>query len=178
MHKYIIAAVAQNRVIGKEGDLIWHLPADQAFFLERIKNSLLLSGRTSYESGHGSTVFQDPKRLIILTTRENYEADGAYIASSIQEALEIAEQLDFPELAVLGGEKVNEQLLDWVDTLYLTEVQEDFDGDTFFPKIDKHTWQEVSRKDYAADAANPYPYSFVTYKRISHTNVDNKAAKG
>lgn len=173
MHKFMIAAVAENGVIGNGGDLIWHLPADQAFFLDRIKAALLLSGRTSYESGHGSVVFQDPKRLIVLTSREAYQAEGAYLANSIKEAQQLAEQLNFAELAVLGGEKVYAQLLDWVDTLYITEVHENFAGDTFFPKIKSTDWEEIHREDFEADARNPHAYSFVTYKR---TNVNNAKA--
>lgn len=176
MHKFMIAAVADNGVIGNGGDLIWHLPADQAFFLDRIKDALLLSGRTSYESGHGSIVFQDPERLIILTSRVQYQTDGAYLANSVQEAQQLAEQLNFTELAVLGGEKVYTQLLDWVDTLYITEVHENFEGDTFFPKIKSADWEEIHREDFEADAKNPHAYSFVTYKRTSRTNVNNAEA--
>ncbi|GAB5555250.1 MAG: dihydrofolate reductase [Saprospiraceae bacterium] len=176
MHKFIIAAVADNGVIGNGGDLIWNLPADQAFFLNRIKNALLISGRTSYESGHGSVVFQNPKRLIILTAKKNYQTDGAYLANSIQEAKELSKELDFEELAVLGGEKVYAQLLDWVDTLYITEIHENFVGDTFFPKIDPVDWKETQREDMEADAQNPHAYSFVTYKRTSRTNVNNAEA--
>lgn len=172
----MIAAVAQNRVIGNQGDLIWNLPADQAFFLDRIKDSLLLSGRTSYESGHGSVVFQDPKRLIVLTTQQDYQAGGAYIASSIPEAIQLAEALAFEELAVLGGEKVYAQLLDWVDTLYITEVQEDFAGDTYFPIIKHEDWEETDRQDHEADDKNPHAYAFVTYKRTSRTDVNNSEA--
>lgn len=174
----MIAAVAKNRVIGNGGDLIWHLPADQAFFLNRIKDALLLSGRTSYESGHGSVVFQDPERLIILTRQESYHGDGAYVVKSIEEAIKLAEKLSFAELAVLGGENVYEQLMDRVDTLYITEVHKDFEGDTFFPEIKPADWKETDRENFEADSENPYSFSFVTYKRISRSNVHNAKAQG
>ena len=138
----------------------------------------MLSGRTSYESGHGSVVFQDPSRLIVLTTRKNYDTKGAYLAQSIPQAIKIADKLHFEELAVLGGEKIYEQLLDWVDTLYITEIHEFFEGDTFFPEIRPEDWEEVDRQDFNADAENPYDYSFVTYKRTRPTNVHHTKAKG
>ena len=165
MHTYIIAAYAANRVIGNKGDLIWHLPADQAFFFDRIKKSLLLTGRTSFESGHGSQTFQDLSRVIILSRQENYSVGEAHVVSNLDDALALAKTLAYQELAILGGAKVYEKTIDWVDELVITEIHETFHGDTFFPPIDLEVWEEVHREDFSKDVVNPYDYSFVRYTK-------------
>lgn len=165
MHTFIIAAVAENGVIGAKGDLIWNLPADQAFFFERIKSAQLLTGRVSYESNHGSQTFQESERVIILTSQKDYSAGTARIAHSLEQAWEMATASAYEELAVLGGAGVYKEALDKVDTMYITEVHASFEGDTYFPEMEAGKWEEISRKDFPADEDNPYPYSFVTYRR-------------
>lgn len=167
MHSFIIAAVADNGVIGADGNLVWDLPADQAFFQHRIRSAQLLTGRISFESSHGQETFRDRNRVIILTRQEDYEAAGSRIAYSLEEAWQLAQAAPYEELAVLGGAKVYEQSLSRVDTLYITEVHAEFAGDTFFPEISRDDWQEVQREDFPADQVNSYPYSFVTYRRKS-----------
>ena len=164
MHTFIIAAVAENGVIGKDGNLTWSLPADQAFFFDRIKDAVLLTGRTSFESAHGTQTFQDLSKVIILTSRKDYDAGEAVVVHDLNSAFAAAKQLDLPELAILGGAIVYEQCMDKADTLIITEIHESFEGDTCFPSIDPEIWTETKRQFFKKDATNPYDFSFVEYK--------------
>lgn len=163
MHTFIIAAVAENGVIGKDGNLTWHLPADQAFFFDRIKNAALLTGRTSFESAHGSQTFQDLSKVVILTSQKDYQAGAAVVAHDLNSAWSAAKKMNKAELAVLGGAKVYEQCMEKVDTLIITEIHASFDGDTFFPEINPQTWKETKRQFFQKDKTNPFDFSFVEY---------------
>lgn len=165
MHSFIIVAVAENGVIGADGNLVWNLPADQAFFEERIRNVQLLTGRISFESIQGQEVFQEEERVIVLTRQQDYQPGKVQIVHDLESAWEIAMAAPFEELAVLGGANIYKMSLPKVDTLYITEVHAKFEGDTFFPEIPQADWREVERKDFLADEENPYPFSFVTYRR-------------
>ncbi|HKK77576.1 MAG TPA: dihydrofolate reductase [Saprospiraceae bacterium] len=165
MHSFIIAAVAENGVIGADGDLVWDLPADQAYFKQRIRSAQLLTGRVSFESNQGQEIFPEEEQVIVLTRQKDYRAGNVRVAHSLAEAWQIAEDSSYEELAVLGGANVYKMSLPKVDTLYITEVHAEFEGDTFFPKIPEADWQEVQREDFPADKWNPYPFSFVTYRR-------------
>lgn len=165
MHSFIIAAVAQNKVIGANGNLPWNLPADQAFFAQRIRFAQKLTGRVSFESKQGREIFGQGKDLIVLTSQHNYQAGKALVAHNLEEAWHMALSSPFEELAVLGGAEIYKMMLSKVDTLYLTEIHAKFEGDTFFPDIPWKEWKEWERKNFAADQLNPYPFSFVTYRR-------------
>ena len=165
MHIFIIAAVAENGVIGSNGNLAWHLPADQEFFFNQIKDAMLISGRTSFESAHGSQTFQELDRVIILTRQENYQVPGAKIVNNLPDAFTFAHSSTYREIAVLGGAKVYEEAINQVDELLITEIHQSFEGDTFFPEIDQEVWKEYARESFPADEINPYPYSFVRYRK-------------
>ena len=165
MHSFIIAAVSDNGVIGAKGDLVWNLPADQAFFFERIKDAQLITGRLSFESNHGKDTYQDLERVIVITTQDNYKEGIVRLAKNMDQAWQMAQLVNVDEVAVLGGTRVYEEALHLVDTIYITEVHAEFEGDTFFPPINGEEWQESDRRDFPANENNPYPYSFVTYRR-------------
>lgn len=166
MKKIIVAAKTDNNVIGKNGGLPWHLPADEAFFRRTISDGWLLSGRSSYESDQGNDIFQADRNFIIITRQEDYEAQGAIIAHSIEAGFAAAQNAKAEKLYVLGGGAIYEQTIDSVDQLIITEVHTQIeDGDVFFPEIDAQRWREISRADRRQDAANNYDYSFVVYER-------------
>ena len=165
MKKIIIAAKADNDVIGKENDLPWRLPADLVFFREQIKEGFLLTGRASYESPQGHEIFSKRKDVIILTRREGYQNTAALIAHDIGEAFRMAETAGAARLLILGGAEVYRQTIALADELIITEVHAKFDGDRFFPGIDPEVWQEVNREFHQRDEKNPYDYSFVRYHR-------------
>jgi len=164
MQKIIVAAKSDNNVIGKDGDLPWHLPADLAHFKNLIRGGYLISGRKSYESPQGDEIFELGSHSIIITRQQDYQVRrGAKVAHSLEESYQIAEADGAETVFVLGGAGIYEQTVNEVDKLLITEIHATFKGDTFFPKINPAIWREASRKDYPADAENPYPYSFVEY---------------
>jgi len=156
----LVVAMAENRVIGKNNQLIWHLPADLKFFKNLTTGHPIIMGRKTYES-IGKPL---PNRTNIVITRQpDFKAEGCLVAHSLNEALMMAQQLD-SEIFVIGGAEIYRQAMFLADTIYLTKVHHQFEGDTFFPEIDSILWKEVSREKHEPDEKNSYPYSFVTYK--------------
>ncbi len=164
----LLAAVADNGVIGKDNALSWHMPADLRFFHGQIRDSWLLTGRRSWESPQGQEMFPGREGVILLTRQADLQAAaGTQIAHSIEEALALARRGRARRLCVLGGAKVYAETIDLANQLTITEIHGEFAGDARFPDIDAGAWQSVHREDYPADAENPYPYSFVFYRRRS-----------
>ena len=159
----LVVAMAENRVIGKENKLIWHLPADLKFFKNLTTGHPIIMGRKTYES-IGKPL---PNRTNIIITRQaDFTAEGCLVAHSLTEALMMAQQLD-SDIFVIGGAEIYKQAMFLADTIYLTEVHHTFEGDTFFPEIDSVLWQETSREEHKADEKNPYDYAFVTLKAMA-----------
>ena len=158
----IIAAVSDNNVIGKNNDLVWHMPADMKYFKQTTTGHWVIMGRKTFES-FGKPL---PNRTHIIITRDqNYIYPGVFVVHSIDEAFKKVQESSDEEAFVLGGAEIYKQCINEVDRLYITEIKETFDGDTFFPKIDKNIWKEVSRQDFAPDEKNKYPYAFVIYEK-------------
>ncbi len=159
----IIAAFGQNYELGKNNDLIWHLPADLKRFKKVTSGHHILMGRNTFES-IGKPL---PNRTTIIITRNNnYFVDGCLIANSIEEAIELAKE--DAHIFIIGGGQIYKQALqsNLVDRLDVTIVHESFEADVYFPEIDKKYWREISREDFKADPKNKYNYSFVTFERI------------
>jgi dihydrofolate reductase len=158
----IIAAIAENNALGKDNQLIWHLPADLKRFKKTTLNHVVIMGRKTFES-LGKPL---PNRTNILITRDkNYKAEGCVVVNSLKEALVTAAKEDENPF-ILGGAEIYKQAMPFTDKLDLTFVHHQFDADVFFPEIDKTIWRETSREDYKADEHNKYDYSFVTFERI------------
>ncbi|MDB0601290.1 dihydrofolate reductase [Tenacibaculum maritimum] len=158
----IIAAIAENNALGKNNDLIWHLPADLKRFKKVTSGHHILMGRSTFES-IGKPL---PNRTTIIITRNSdYFKEGCLIASSIEEALDFAKADS--NIFIIGGEQIYKQALknDLVDKLDITIVHQSFEADVFFPKIDLNTWKETTREYFKADKNNDYDYSFVSYIR-------------
>ncbi|MEM6321587.1 MAG: dihydrofolate reductase [Bacteroidota bacterium] len=166
MQKIIVAAKSDNNVIGKDNDLVWNLPADWQFFLQTIEGAYLATGRKSFESAPGDEVFGADRSFAIITRNQQYQSDRGTVVHSIEEAMEKAEQSNADRFCILGGAAIYEQSMDLADEMVMTEVHAEFVGDSFFPTIDTTKWKEVSRVRHAADAENPYDYSFVRYERV------------
>jgi dihydrofolate reductase len=158
----LIAAVARNRVIGKDNQLLWHLPEDMRHFRETTRGKPVIMGRKTWESLPDS--FRPlPGRLNIVVSRNPaYQAPGATLAGSIDDAIRRVGD-DAREIFVIGGEELYRQAMPRADRLYLTEIEADFAGDAFFPDVPKQDWDEVSRK--AQQAASEPAFSFVVYQR-------------
>ena len=161
----LIAAVAENQVIGKDNDLVWSLPKDMKYFMDTTERHCILTGRKNYESIPEKYRPLNNRTNIIITRSENYDAPGAIVVSSISEGIEYAKQKGEKELFVIGGGTIYCQTLKWADRLYITEVKGEFEGDTYFPEFDKTEWNEVSRNSNKSDEKHAVAYDFVVYER-------------
>jgi dihydrofolate reductase len=157
-----IAAVAKNRVIGKENDIPWYLPEDLKYFKRTTLNHHVIMGRKSYESV-GRPL---PKRTNIVVTRDPYFiSTGIIVTHSIPEALSIAYKNGEKEVFILGGGNIYAQSIDLWDKLYLTEVDASPEGDVYFPEVDFSQWKLISSDKHLPDEKNPFAYVFQVYER-------------
>jgi dihydrofolate reductase len=156
----IIAAIAANNALGKDNDLIWHLPADLVRFRKRTTGHHIIMGRNTYES-IGKPL---PNRTTVIITRnQQYRAPGCVVVHSMREALAIARNDAQP--FIIGGAQIYEEAILFADQLDITEVHAEFEADVFFPKIDENLWKETKREKFSSDKKNHYNYSFVRYVR-------------
>ncbi len=163
MKKSIIVAQSTNRVIGKNNQLPWHLPADLAHFKKTTYAHPIIMGRATYQS-IGRPL---PKRTnIILTRNTTYSVPtSCKIAYNLDQAFAHAKQTQAKEVFIIGGAQIYAQALPIADILYLTQVHTTIEGDTFFPPIDPTQWKEISKKNHPADSNHPYAYTFIKYLR-------------
>lgn len=161
----LIAALAENRTIGKNNDLPWHLPDDMKFFMETTKDHHVIMGRKNYDSIPQK--FRPlPKRTNIVVTRQkDFQAPGCVVVNSITEGLALAKKNNEPEVFIIGGADIYKQSMPEADRLYLTEIKATIEGDTFFPEFDKKNWKETMRQSHAADERHVYAFDFVIYER-------------
>jgi dihydrofolate reductase len=158
----IVVAIAEHNVIGKDNQLIWHLPADLRHFKQKTMGHPMIMGRKTFES-IGKPL---PGRTTIIVTRqEDYQAEGCIVVNSLEEAIAKGKELDSDQVSIVGGAEIYKQVLPYVDTLYLTEVHHAFDGDTFFPELKQEEWQEVSSESHQPDEKNKYTYTFKELRR-------------
>lgn len=158
-----IVAISENRAIGKDNDLIWRLPADLKHFKEVTMGHCMLMGRKNFES-IGRPL---PGRTTIIVTRDtNYKMEGCHVVNSIESGIELAKSLNEQELMVIGGGEIYNQTLSITQKLYLTEVHEGFDADTFYPEIDDKDWKVVEEESFQKDEKNPFDYTFKTLERL------------
>jgi len=157
----MIAAMTDARVIGIENRLPWKLPNDMKWFRQHTLGKPIIMGRKTFES-FGSKPLPD-RTNIIITRDKSYQADGSLVVHSIEEALQVAG--DVEEVMIIGGANFYEQMLPRADRLYLTFVHADIQGDAWFPEIDFSQWREVDRIDNEADEKNPLAHSFVILER-------------
>lgn len=161
----IIAAIAKNNALGKDNDLIWHLPADLKRFKKITSGHYILMGRNTFES-IGRPL---PNRTTVIITRnEDYVKNGCFIANSLEEALNIAEADE--EIYIIGGAQIYKYALEnnLADALEITLVHQDFEADAFFPEIDRSVWNAVEREDFNADEKNKIDYSFIRFEKIAN----------
>lgn len=154
----VIAAMAKNRTIGIKNTLPWHLPEDLKHFKALTMGHHIVMGRKTYES-IGRPL---PGRTTVIVTRDpNYRAEGCLTALSIDAAIQACG--DDPEVFFVGGADLYSQVLARADRLYLTEIQQEYEGDAHFPAFDRQAWRETAR-DAQVSAAG-LAYHFVTYDR-------------
>ncbi|MEP6693510.1 MAG: dihydrofolate reductase [Chloroflexota bacterium] len=156
-----VVAYDRKRVIGKNGALPWRLPDDMRHVKAVTMGKPLIMGRRTWDS-IGRPL---PGRTSIVLTRDpDFRCDGCLIARTPDEALKLAGAA--PEIIVFGGGRVFEEFLPRVDRIYLTEVDADVGGDTYFPPLDPGDWQVVEAVEHPSDARHPYDFSFLTLDRV------------
>ncbi|MEM9681664.1 MAG: dihydrofolate reductase [Pseudomonadota bacterium] len=160
----LIVAMATNRVIGRDGDLPWRISADLKHFKATTMGKPIVMGRRTFAS-IGRAL---PGRAnIVITRNQDFAADGVDVAHDVDGALAVARrraaEAKADEIMIIGGAAIYEAFLPLADRLYLTEVHEPIDGDTYFPDFDRAGWREVARED--RDDVHSAPVSFVTLDR-------------
>lgn len=151
----LIVAMTKNRVIGKDNQMPWHLPADLAWFRQNTTGKPVIMGRKTFES-IGRPL---PKRTNIVLSRQPFEYDGVIWKDSLESAVDFV--CDSEEIMLIGGGQLFNEYVSKADRLYLTEIQTELDGDTFFPSINWDEWHIEFEQYRPADEQNPYDCRFL-----------------
>ena len=150
----------RNRLIGRNNQLPWHLPADFAHFKSVTMGKPIIMGRKTYES-IGKPL---PGRInIVLTKNAEMQLDGVHCVTTFEQALAVVPGAD--EVMIIGGSTIYEMLMPRINRLYITYVDAEFEGDAWFPEIDENQWVEQHSETRQADAKNSYDCRFVTLER-------------
>ena len=160
-----IVAVAKNGVIGNDNKLIWHMPSDMKHFMQTTKGHCIITGRKNYESIPEKFRPLKDRTNFVITRQANYQAPGAIVVGSIEEAIEAAKKTGESECFIIGGGEIFKQTLHLTDKIYYTEIHQDFNGNVFYPKLDS-TWKEETSVHHKSDEKNPYDYSFLTFVKV------------
>ena len=161
----LIAAMGRNRAIGLDNRLPWRLPADLKRFKALTVGHPLIMGRRTFESIGKPLAW---RTTIVVSRQPGYAPEGVLAAPSLDAALALARETapDDPEIFVGGGEGIfREALIRQGERIYLTVIDHDFPGDTFFPEFDESRWHLTKREDHPATAAAPWDFSFQTWDR-------------
>lgn len=158
----LIAAMDRNRVIGHGGELPWRLPADLQWFRRCTLGKPIVMGRGTWLS-IGRAL--PDRHNIVLTRNREFVAEGATVVHSLEDAFAAAGEAE--EAMIIGGGVLFTETIHFADRLYLTVIDGQFDGDTWFPLFDTSEWTETLNERHEADARNPWPYTFLVLERVS-----------
>jgi len=160
MRLSIVVAMDDNRLIGNNNQLPWHLPADLAYFKKLTTGKSILMGRKTYDS-IGRPL--PNRRNIVITRNSKISISGCEVVSSVEKALILTKDED--EVMVIGGASLCEQLLPQINRLYITKIDGEFEGDIYFPQYDDLNWRQVSSESHPKDIANAYSHHFIVLDR-------------
>jgi dihydrofolate reductase len=163
----LICAMSENRVIGRDNGLPWHLSEDLKYFKRTTMGNCMIMGRNTWES-IGRAL---PGRTsIVITGNAEYQAEGAEVVGSLQQAMELAESVSKEtgslEAFVIGGAVLYKAALPLAGKLHLTRVHAEVEGDTYLHEFDESNWREISREEFKIDESNPYDYSICVLERL------------
>ena len=159
----LVVAAASNNAIGKDGKMPWHLPNDMKHFKNVTWGMPIVMGRKTFDS-LGKAL--PGRKNIVITRQQGWKADNTVVVKNIEDALFVAKETDAKEVMVIGGGEIYKALFDKAHRIYLTRVEAEPDGDTFFPVLTEGQWHLVSQKNHEADEKNAYNYSFQVWERI------------
>lgn len=158
----IIVAVAKNNAIGKDNKLLWHLPEDLKRFKKLTMNKNIIMGRRTFESL--GRVLPNRKHIILCNDMNlNIDDENVSVLDDISKLDNYINSKE--ENFVIGGGTIYKLLMPYVSKLYITHIDENFDGDVYFPGIDLNIWKKISEEDGVTNEENPYSYKYVTYIR-------------
>lgn len=161
-----IAALSQNKVIGKNNDLPWRLPDDMKYFMETTKGHHVIMGRKNYDSLQDKFKPLPHRTNIVITRQEGFNAPGCFVFNGIEPALELARKNKEVECFIIGGAEIYALAMEHTNRLYLTEIHAVIEGDTRFPAFNTSGWKEISRKPHPVDPRHAYAFDFVIYDRL------------
>jgi dihydrofolate reductase len=159
----LVVAASENNVIGKNNQLLWHLPKDMKFFKNVTWGMPVVMGRKTFES-IGSKPLSGRKNIVI-TRKQGWTAAGVVVVNSVDAAVALAHELSYKEMFVIGGGEIYMIAFEKAIKIYMTRVHAELEGDTYFPVIEKNDWRLVSNVDNAADEKHAYPFSFQLWER-------------
>ena len=159
----LIAAMSENRVIGRDGDLPWHLPDDMKWFVQKTRGHAVIMGRANFESIGAKPL--PGRRNIIVSRNPDYEVAGVEVVPSIERAIELAREGD-GEPFIIGGEAIYRLALPYVTRMYLTLVHGEVEGDRHFPNFNPADWVVAEKVEHVADDKHVFAMTFFTYDRV------------
>lgn len=158
----IVVAKAKNNIIGKENKLVWNLPEDLKRFNKLTDGHTIIMGRKTFESLNGEL---QNRKHIVFSRNPDFKSNNDNV-QIVRSMLEIQEYIEGKEeVFVIGGAMIYNIMMPYVKKMYVTEIEKDFDGDAFFPRIDENKWKEIDRQKGIKNEENNLDYEFVTYIR-------------
>jgi dihydrofolate reductase len=157
----IIVAISENNAIGKDNQLLWHLPADLKHFKEITTGNTIIMGRKTYDS-IGKPL--PNRRSIVITRSQNLVIDGVEVVNSLSEAIALCKEDE--EAFIIGGAEIYQQALQHATHIYLTRVHQHYEADAYFPELPPTAWKEINSVSYPSDEKNNVAYTFSTLERI------------
>jgi len=158
----LIVAASTNNAIGKNGQLLWHLPNDLKYFKNTTWGMPVIMGRKTFESVNKPL----PGRFnIVITKQEAWSAENVETAKDLSEALQKAADTNCKEIFIIGGGEIYNQSIELADKLYMTRIHTELEADTFFPAIDESVWELKHNLDFEADEKHAFAYSFQVWEK-------------
>jgi len=173
VRRSLVVAMSRNRVIGRDNQLPWRLPADMAFFKRITMGHPVIMGRRTHES-LGKPL--PGRQNIVVTGNRGYEAPGCVVVHSMEEAYRAAGNAE--EVAVIGGSAIFEAALPAADRIYLTEIDAEVEGDVLFPPFDRSGWRETELERHAPDTRHAYPFRILLLERNNVSGTVGRARGG
>lgn len=158
----MVAAAAENNALGKNNDLVWHLPDDFKRFKAITSHHHILMGRKTFES---FPKLLPNRKHIVITRQTDYKREGIEVVHSLEEALQSCAGEE--EVFIIGGGEIYKQAMPYADKIELTRVHASFEADAFFPEIDESKWKLVNKEEHKQDERHKYDFSYLTYLKTT-----------
>lgn len=158
----LLFAMSKNHVIGKDNDLPWHLPNDLKFYKGLTTSQTIIMGRKTYDSLNGAL---PDRENIVLTTNPDFSPEDAKVIHAIDDIKKMNESNPKKEWFVIGGEEIFRHAIHFADRMYMTYIDKEFEGDTFFPSFKVEDWVVTKNEKGKKDEKNPYDYYFIQFDR-------------